>query len=253
MNVELLSQQPLPQQQGPGIADYVNVVRRRIWHVVIPFVLFTLIGFGVTMLVPKEYQAVTSLYIDDDYAAGVFSSVGVTIPHKQLLMTVQQDVIRVDFLNPLVEKYGITEGYNPSVPKERAKMYEKIRKRVLAKTVPQKQGPDFIEFYYEGRDPVRVTEFVNAISQNWQADFSRRYGQAAQAIWANIETLHQESLAAYVAASNKLKNFQDANGPDYFGKDPGGLAKGALGQLKTDVDNWGYQLSSDEASLRVVN
>ena len=36
MNAELSTE--LQQQQGPGLSDYVNVIRRRIWQVLGPFI-----------------------------------------------------------------------------------------------------------------------------------------------------------------------------------------------------------------------
>jgi uncharacterized protein involved in exopolysaccharide biosynthesis len=252
VNVELLSPQ---QQQGPGLADYVSVVKRRIWHVILPFLLFGAAGFGVAFVVPKEYLAKTEVVVEDpdSMVGSVFTPVGYSVPHKQLLTTIKQDVNRTEFLAPLVEQYGITEGFNPSIQRERTRMFEKVRKRLGVNWAPAKTGPDFIVFTYEGRDSVRVTEFVNAVRRKWQDDFMKRYGEAVKAVENNIITVFNEAQRQYGEAQTKLRNFQDLNGSDYFGKDPGGQANALLAALTRDLDNYETQLKGEEASLRIVS
>jgi polysaccharide biosynthesis transport protein len=250
MNVELLGTQQAPQ--GPGLSDYVSVVKRRALHVLVPFLGLAAAGLGIAFIVPKEYQSITQVYIEDDMVGGMFTPVGFSIPHKHLLTTINQDIKRIEFLSPLVERYGITEGFNPGIPRERTKLYEKIRRRLYATIAPQKTGPDLVEFVYEGRDSVRVTEFVNAVRRQWQDEFMRRYGDAVKAVEANIRTVFEETLQTYTEAQTRLRNFQEANGSDYFGKDPGGQARATLAQLKTDLDNFELQIQGEQASLRTV-
>jgi uncharacterized protein involved in exopolysaccharide biosynthesis len=251
MNVEFVSPQ---HQQGPGLADYVSVVRRRIWHVVVPLAFFAAAGFGIATVMPKEYLAKTEVLVEDpDSMVGtMFTPVGYSVPHKQLLVTIVPDSKRAEFLVPLIDQYGITEGYNPSDPRERTRMIEKIRRRLSVLWTPAKTGPDFITFTYEGRDSVRVTEFVNAVRTKWQDEFTERYKAAVRAVETNVRSVFLEAERKYTEAQTQLKNFQEANGTDYFGKDPGTLATTLLSSLERDRDNFETQLRGEEAALRNV-
>ena len=53
VNAELITQRE--EQTGPGLSDYVNVIRRRIWQVLIPFLGLGAAELGVAFLIPKEY------------------------------------------------------------------------------------------------------------------------------------------------------------------------------------------------------
>jgi uncharacterized protein involved in exopolysaccharide biosynthesis len=254
MNVELLSQQP-QQQLGPGLSDYVSVVKRRVWHVVLPFLGFAGAALALAFLLPKEYQSVTQVIVEDpdSMVGSVFTPVGFSVPHKNLLTTIDQDVHRAEFLTPLVEQYGITEGYNPSVSRERNRMYEKIRRRLSVKCAVQpKGGPDLVEFIYEGRDSVRVTEFVNAVRRKWQDDFHRRYRDAVKVVEQNVEKAYGDARDRYAEAQTKLQNFQELNGSEYFGKDPGGNASRNLADLRGKLETAEFELQGNEAALRTV-
>jgi uncharacterized protein involved in exopolysaccharide biosynthesis len=233
-------------QQGPGISDYVSVVRRRIWHVVIPFVLFSAAGFGVAFLVPKEYRGRADVTINDpDYqVSNVFAPVGFSIPHKQLLLTIAKDVKRPEFLESLVEHYGVTEGFRLSIPREKMQFYERMRKKLEVLPVLVPKGPDFVEFTYVGRDAMRVTAFVNGIVRKWQDELMERYGQSVQAVLDNIRVVYNEASTKYLDATAKLKNFQAENGSAYFGKDPAGDAAKKIEALRADLANSELELES---------
>lgn len=246
MNVEF------KELQGPGLADYVNVVRRRIWYVVVPFVLCSVAAFGIAFLVPKEYKAMNELIVNDPDSMGgsAYNPVGISVPHKQLLTTISQDVRSFDFLGPLIRDFGITEGYNPNDPREKKKLFERVRKRVEALITPQKVGPDFVTFSYVGRDAVTVTKFINGISREWQAEFIRRYGAAIDAIKVNIDQIHDDAYKKYVAAADALRRFQEDNGVDFFGKDAGANARARLEKLKLQLEEDELAVEAGKATLR---
>jgi uncharacterized protein involved in exopolysaccharide biosynthesis len=52
-----------------------------------------------------------------------------------------------------------------------------------------------------------------------------------------------------VDAQAKLRNFQEANGSEYFGKDPGGNAARVLAFQRTELENLEGQLQGEQASL----
>jgi hypothetical protein len=242
------------QQQGPGLSDYVNVVRRRIWQVLGPFIGLAIAGVGVAFLIPREYKAQTELEILDPDAgvATVFTQVGYSVPHKHLLTTISQDVRNVEFLSPLVEQYGITEGYNLNVQRDRNRLFERMRKKLVVSAVLVKSGIDLVNFEYQGRDPERVVAFVNAVRQKWQDQFVARYHSAVVAVEDHVKKVFEEAQTQFMDAQTKYRNFQEANGSDYWGKDPGGQARTRLDRAKLDLENFELQLRAEEATLRMV-
>ena len=246
MNVEF------KELQGPGLADYVNVVRRRIWYVIVPFVLCSVAAFGVAFLVPKEYKVLTEVVVEDpdSMVGSAYAPVGITVPHKHLLITISQDVRRAEFLGPLIEKHRITEGYNPANGREYRKLVERVKKRMEAIGSLAKIGPDWITFAYTGRDAERVTRFINDVRDEWREEFMNRYGAAIATIEHNINQIFDEANKKYVKAADDLRTFQEENGTDYFGKDAGGAARMRLDKLKAELEEYETSLQAEEATLR---
>jgi uncharacterized protein involved in exopolysaccharide biosynthesis len=238
--------------QGPGLADYVNVVRRRIWYVVVPFVLCSIAALGIAFLVPKEYKAMTEVIVDDpdSMVGSAYAPVGITVPHKHLLTTISQDVHSVDFLDDLIRDYGITEGYNPADPREKKKLFERVRKRLEALTTTQKVGPDLVTFSYVGRNAELVTRFINGLRTKWQDEFLKRYTDAIAAIEDNILKVYEEANLKYLKAASDLRNFQEEAGVDFFGKDAGANARARLEKLKVQLEEDELGLQAAEATLR---
>lgn len=253
MNAEL-STELVQQQQGPGLSDYVNVIRRRIWQVIGPFLGLAVAGLGVAFLIPREYKGITELEVIDPDAgvATVFTQVGYSVPHKHLLTTIPQDVRQVEFLAPLVEQFGITEGYNLNVQRDRNRLFERMRKKVAVNTVLVKSGTDLVEFEYQGRDAERVVQFINALRQKWQDQFVARYHSAVVSVEDHVKKVFEEAQGAFMDAQAKYRNFQEANGSDYWGKDPGGQARSRLDRMKADIEGWELELTTEQATLRAV-
>jgi hypothetical protein len=253
VNAELSTE--LQQQQGPGLSDYVNVIRRRIWQVLGPFIGLALAGIGVAFLIPREYKAMAEMEVIDPDAgvATVFTQVGYSVPHKHLLTTIPQDVRSVEFLTPLVEQFGITEGYNLANQRDKNRLYERMRKKVAVNAVLVKSGTDTVEFEYQGRDAERVTGFINALSQKWQEQFVSRYHSAVVAVEDHVKKVFEEAQNNFMSAQTKYRNFQEANGSDYWGKDPGGQARTRLERLKADLEGYELALRAEEATLRTVS
>jgi uncharacterized protein involved in exopolysaccharide biosynthesis len=242
-------------QQGPAIGDYVSVIRRRLWHVVVPFVLFSAAGFGVAFLVPKEYRARTEVIVNDpdSQVSPMFAAVGFSIPHKNLLTTIPNDVKRTEFVWPLIEQFGVTEGFRHSIPREKAQLIDRIKKKLVVLPVLTPKGSDFVEFSYVGRDAVRVTAFINAIRSKWQEDVMLRYGQSVQAVLDNIRIVYSEASTKYLEANAKLKNFQAENGSAYFGKDPAGDAAKKIEALRADLANSELELESWQGIVQRID
>ena len=134
---------------------------------------------------------------------------------------------RAEFSGPLVEQYGVTEGFNPFDPREKTQLYRAAsgRSSWSCRSLTPKGGPDLVEFTYAGRDAVRVTAFVNAVRDKWQDEFMQRYGDAVQAVQDNIRIVYDEASQKYLDATGEAQELPGRRtGSDYFGKDPAGDA-----------------------------
>lgn len=157
-------EQTTPTGPGLTISDYLGVLRRRPLTIAIPFLVILLVGSGASFLVTPEYESVATLEVADDTAlsklfmddaqTNVFSA-------KQLVSTVKQTIKRRSFLQPLVEKHRIKEGYDLSTPRGQVDLYnDHILKELNVGHVQQPKGPDVIAVQYKGQGARKVAAFV---------------------------------------------------------------------------------------------
>ena len=143
-----------PGQSPPvGLADYLGIFSRRIWWIVVPFLLVVLIAGALGFLLPQEYEASVSVKVLDQGTLDPFyGRVAFTVPHKPFLTTIRQDILNRTFLEPIIEKCRVSEGYDASDPREYQLLLKKILANVMVSLRPQKVGPDIIGISYRGRD-----------------------------------------------------------------------------------------------------
>ncbi|HYC79018.1 MAG TPA: hypothetical protein VEI02_15455 [Planctomycetota bacterium] len=197
---------------GPQVADYLTVVTRRTSVILVPFILVTLAATATAFLLPQEYKATTLMRVDDPEVVLGAVSKSMMPPHKPMLTTVKQDIVRVDFLKELIDKHGITEGYNPTDPKEYLLLVKYVLDHVEVSKQEQKVGPDLIAVAYSGRDARKVAEFVNAIRVKYEDEFGRRYQSAVRSAYLEVEKNYKAAETEFKAALAALKSFQQRGG-----------------------------------------
>jgi len=168
------------QGQGIGIGDYLSVFSRRAWLIVIPFLAVLGIAAAFAFLLPPQFEATTVMVVEDTSAVdAVYSNVDIVDPVKPLLTTIKQVVLRRAFLEDLVDRNNIREGYDVNNARDKTRLFSQyILQRLKVRLVQQEDGlPDIIAIEYQGRDGSRVANFVNDVRQKyekWVLDRRRR-------------------------------------------------------------------------------
>lgn len=249
---------PLEQDSaplGPAIGDYLTVVVRRAGTIVVPFVLFTLGSVATAFLVPPTYyEATTVRIVDPDVVGSFYGQLGLPVPHKQILSTIKQDVASVSFLEELVEKADVDEGYNRHDRRQYERLMAEVKGNLTVNVAAQKIGDDIISFGYKGRDARKVAEFVNAIREKYKEEFTVRYQTEVKNAWRFVKAQHDKAKAAADAASKQLKEFQDSYGALFVGNtsDVGMQLRTALAKADDDLSTFEGALAGQEEVLRDV-
>lgn len=207
------------QDPDPGasaqlqIGDYLSVFTRRAWFIVIPFVLVLVISGALAFLLPTEYQASVSAkvldqgFLDDFYDRGI-----VKIEHKPLLKTVTQDIKNRGFLEPIIQEFKINEGFNTDDPREFRLLLEKvIKKNLKIALVSQDEGPDLVRMVYQGRDSLKVCQFVLAVYRKYSEHFIGRYRDLISRGREQLVKQYRSADNRYRAAAEELRKWQIRN------------------------------------------
>jgi len=92
------------------IDDYLSMLRRRVKLILIPTLLAPLVGFVVSLFVPAKYTSTALVLVEaQQVPTGVVQSV-VTEDLAQRIATMQQQVLGVNRLRPMVDRLALAHG-----------------------------------------------------------------------------------------------------------------------------------------------
>ena len=92
------------------IDDYLSMLRRRVKLILIPTLLAPIVGFVVSLFVPAKYTSTALVLVEaQQVPTGVVQSV-VTEDLGQRIATMQQQVLGVNRLRPMVDRLGLARG-----------------------------------------------------------------------------------------------------------------------------------------------
>lgn len=119
-----------PAADRPSILEYVQIPLRRPWHVVIPFVVVTLLAVGFSLTITKTYTSSTLILVESDKVPQSFMNEGTrdAAPSRPRLQTIRQEILSrtrleriLEELNPYPERAGrapltaIVEGMRQAI------------------------------------------------------------------------------------------------------------------------------------------
>ncbi|HET7206872.1 MAG TPA: Wzz/FepE/Etk N-terminal domain-containing protein [Terriglobales bacterium] len=90
--------------------DYVGMLRRRMWVILVPALIAPAIGFGVSYFFPPKYTSTTTVIIEAPKVPGDYVKPVVTEDVLGRIASLQQQVLSRNRLQPLVERLGIGKG-----------------------------------------------------------------------------------------------------------------------------------------------
>lgn len=192
------------ETKGLALTDYLGVFARRIWFIIIPFMLLLGLGTALAFLVTPQHRASTSFELVDsaDIDRELSRSVGGFINVKSRNAHVRPEIMRRSFLQPLVTKNGINEGFDVSSGKGREKLFEHIFKSLDVSLVSSNEAPDIVTISYRGRDPVKITNFVNDIRQAYCRLFIEQLRTEVDQNVRTARSRHQMALREVETAAN---------------------------------------------------
>jgi polysaccharide chain length determinant protein (PEP-CTERM system associated) len=89
------------------VDDYVAILKRRRWLFAIPLIIFPIVAFGITFLIPAEYQSQTLVLIEeqkvpDDLVKPVISS-----SLDSRLASMREQILSRSRIQPIIERYNL--------------------------------------------------------------------------------------------------------------------------------------------------
>ncbi len=117
-----------------SVEDYVGMLRRHIWQIVIPILVMPLVAYGVSLLLPERYTSQTLVLVDQQKVPTSLVQSMVTDQLNERLSTMQQQILSRTKLQPLIEQFNLFKSdVADKVPME--DLVAKMRKAITVTTV----------------------------------------------------------------------------------------------------------------------
>ncbi|MDY6950013.1 MAG: XrtA system polysaccharide chain length determinant [Thermodesulfobacteriota bacterium] len=149
------------------ITRYVNMATRRMWWIIIPFLLALLGGFAYALKTPKIYQAQTLILVQPQKVPEDFVRTIVSATVEDRLSTISQQVTSRTNLEKIIKEHGLYDSSD-----EQVFMDDKVAllRRMIKIDVNyggRGRGTESFTIAFRGKDPKMVMEVTNALASNF--------------------------------------------------------------------------------------
>jgi len=145
------------------IEKYKEIALRRRWWIIIPFLLSILIGIGVSIKLPKVYQASTLILVQPQKVPASYVREIVSVDIGDRLRTITQQVTSRTNLEKIIKEFSL---YNE--PGRHMFMEDKIqslRRRIeVDVSGGGRRGANAFEIFFTGKHPKQIAEVANALT-----------------------------------------------------------------------------------------
>ena len=93
-----------------SLEDYVTILKKRGWIVVVPAVVLAVIGFGLTYFVPPEYVSQTLVLIEQQKVPDNYVKPVVSEDLNARLASMQEQILSRSRLQPIIERFNLYGG-----------------------------------------------------------------------------------------------------------------------------------------------
>ncbi len=118
--------------------DYMAMVRRRLWLIIIPLLVFPLAAYGVSMLLHEQYTSETLVLVEGQKVPDSYVRSVITEELNQRLATMQEQILSRTRLQPIIEKFGLYKQDIGRVPME--DLVARLRKSIAVDAIRTMTG-----------------------------------------------------------------------------------------------------------------
>jgi polysaccharide chain length determinant protein (PEP-CTERM system associated) len=160
------------EPQAITLGDLKQIVRRRIWSLVLPMLLFSLTGVAVALALPAIYKSTSLILIEEQEIPADFVMTTVTSYAEQRIQGIKQRIMGFTRLMEIIQKFGLYPELRGKTPDEEIvdKMRDDIdlapvvEKIIDRRTGAKKEANIAFTLSYQGKNPAVVQQITNVLT-----------------------------------------------------------------------------------------
>ena len=90
-----------------SVDEYISILRRRKWWIIIPALVFPILAVGVSLKLPNRYVSKTVVLVEHQKVPDSYVTPVVTEVINARLATMQEQILSRTRLQPIIERFGL--------------------------------------------------------------------------------------------------------------------------------------------------
>ena len=148
------------------IGEYIEILRRRIWYIIIPFILIVAGASAYAFITPRQYKASTLVLVSPQRIPEAFVQATVTSKVEERLQVIAQEVLSRTRLEQIIGELKLYQKEQKTLSREEvvALMQKDIKIELPTK---REESKGYFTIGYIGRDPNVVTTVANRLASQF--------------------------------------------------------------------------------------
>ena len=201
----------MAKQKELTFDDYLAILRRRCWLIIVPAILGVTIGYAISLVLPARYTSHTVVLVEQPVIPDSYVKPVVSEDLNQRLASMQEQILSRTRLQHLVEQFGMYKDEMNNVPME--VLVARLQKSIAVKPLNPTQGtqptglPGFNVDVTLG-EPWLAQRVCTEITSMFMEQSLRLRQQQAEDTTQFLGTQLEEAKAKLDAQDAKLADFQ---------------------------------------------
>ena len=194
-------------QQITSLADVTAIIKRRLWSLILPFLILSAIAVAVGLLLPPVYRSTSTILIEEQEIPQDYVMTTVTGFAEQRLETINQRIMGTDRLLDIINRYDLYPDMREKKTVEELvrQMREDIQLETISAEVMDRRtgrataATIAFTLAYQGKNPRSVQQIANVLTSLYLEENLRVRGEqseeASKFLKAEMDRI-QEDLSA---------------------------------------------------------
>ena len=145
-----------------NLDDYMEILRRRIWYLVIPFLVILIGTVLYATFAPRLYKAATLVLVTPQKVPESFVQPTVTSRIEERLQSISQEVMSRTRLEQVINEFGLYKDESKNLARE--EVVELMKKDIKVELPTKREEKGYFTISYIGKDPKVVTAIANRLA-----------------------------------------------------------------------------------------
>src|SRR4051794_14436233 len=128
-------------KQEMNLQDILGMLRRRMWWILVPAVVFPIVAYLISGTLPYRYTSSTLVLVEQQKVPDSFVKSSVTEQLNTRLATMQEQILSRTRLQPILERFGLFKEDVGKVPME--DLVDRLRKNIQVNPIQASIGLGF--------------------------------------------------------------------------------------------------------------